>query len=172
MCSPRAFGCLGNWPHRMNIANLGRRPYRVSRPTSSPFFKIASDCCCGARWCGARVLERAGRVRGVVSSAIKSGAARPHRTSGHRAKGRFQRAVSRSVRERNGLPHESTISTEDFMTNTLDVWTCPQKARSASATLHRFPSTSFTTDRAYTYRGDVVLDPFLGSGSALLPQNS
>ena len=82
----------------VNVATLGAARIGVSRPTSSPFFKIASDCCCG-RGGGARVLERAGRVRGGRFVSHQSGAARPHRTSGHRAEGRFQRAVSRSVRK-------------------------------------------------------------------------
>ena len=38
------------------------------------------------------------------------------------SKGRFDRAQPSSARAGKGLPHESTITTDEFMEATLDVW--------------------------------------------------
>src|ERR687898_826856 len=82
------------------------------------------------------------------------------------SKGRFDRAVSRADRERRGLPFENTISKEEFFAATLDVWEIrPEHARRVG---HPAPFPVELPERLiqlYTYRGDVVLDPFLGSGS-------
>ena len=55
------------------------------------------------------------------------------------------------------------------MTNTLDVWTLPTE--SAKRIGHPAPFPVELPSRLielYTYRGDVVLDPFMGSGSTLV----
>ena len=82
------------------------------------------------------------------------------------SKGRFDRAITRAKREKQGLPFENTISREEFMEATLDVWRiAPESAKRVG---HPAP---FPIDlparlmRLYTYRGDVVLDPFMGSGT-------
>jgi hypothetical protein len=85
------------------------------------------------------------------------------------SKGRFDRARSVKQRAAEGLPHESTLMTEDFMALTLDIWEIPPE--SARRVGHPAP---FPTElpehliRLYTFRDDLVLDPFMGSGSALV----
>jgi site-specific DNA-methyltransferase (adenine-specific) len=85
------------------------------------------------------------------------------------SKGRFDRAVSRTAREQRGLPHKATIETDDFLEATIDVWEMP----SASATRVGHPA-PFPIDlprrliELYTYAGDLVLDPFIGSGTTAL----
>ncbi|NIR40008.1 MAG: site-specific DNA-methyltransferase, partial [Actinobacteria bacterium] len=65
-----------------------------------------------------------------------------------------------------GLPHEATIETDDFLEATIDVWEMP----TASATRVGHPA-PFPVDlprrliELYTYRSDLVLDPFIGSGT-------
>jgi site-specific DNA-methyltransferase (adenine-specific) len=82
------------------------------------------------------------------------------------SKGRFDRAISRKARERRGLPFENTIEKEEFFEATLDVWELrPESARRVG---HPAPFPVELPERfirLYTYRHDVVLDPFLGSGS-------
>ncbi|MEM7288394.1 MAG: DNA methyltransferase, partial [Actinomycetota bacterium] len=84
------------------------------------------------------------------------------------SKGRFDRAVSKG-REEKGLPYKSTLSADDFMEATLDVWKiAPESARRVQ---HPAPFPLELPRRLidlYTYRGDVVLDPFLGSGTTLV----
>lgn len=59
------------------------------------------------------------------------------------------------------------MTREDFMEDTLDVWEIP--AESATRVGHPAPFPVELPARLidlYTYRGDLVLDPFAGSGSA------
>jgi len=82
------------------------------------------------------------------------------------SKGRFDRAVSRRQRAGSGLPSEVSIFKDDFMEATTDVWDIPPE--SATRVGHPAPFPVELPRRLielYTYRGDVVLDPFIGSGS-------
>jgi site-specific DNA-methyltransferase (adenine-specific) len=82
------------------------------------------------------------------------------------SKGRFDRAIPAKERAVLGLPHESDISKEEFLASTLDVWEIrPERARRVN---HPAPFPIELPERfihLYTYVDDVVLDPFLGSGS-------
>jgi hypothetical protein len=85
------------------------------------------------------------------------------------SKGRFDRA--RSVKERQALdlPFQSTVSSDEFMAATLDVWEMPPE--SAKRVGHPAPFPLELPERLirlYTYAGDLVLDPFMGSGSTLV----
>src|SRR4029077_15347022 len=84
-------------------------------------------------------------------------------------KGRFDRALSRADRERRGLPSRSTIDADEFMEATLDVWDIePESARRVA---HPAPFPVGLPGRLidlYTYENDLVLDPFMGSGSTLV----
>jgi hypothetical protein len=85
------------------------------------------------------------------------------------SKGRFGRARSPKERRREGLPHKSTIGADDFMALTLDVWDIPPE--SAVRVRHPAPFPVELPQRLmelYTFRGDLVLDPFAGSGSTLV----
>jgi site-specific DNA-methyltransferase (adenine-specific) len=65
-----------------------------------------------------------------------------------------------------GLPHENTITPTEFMEATLDVWHL--RPESAKRVNHPAPFPVELPERfirLYTYRGDVVLDPFIGSGT-------
>jgi hypothetical protein len=82
------------------------------------------------------------------------------------SKGRFSRARTAGQREAEGLPFENTLMTEDFMALTLDVWNMPTE--SAKRVGHPAPFPVELPEqliRLYTYKNDLVLDPFLGSGS-------
>ncbi len=59
--------------------------------------------------------------------------------------------------------------TDDFLAATLDVWSIPPE--SARRVGHPAPFPVELPEqliRLYTFRGDLVLDPFMGSGSALV----
>ena len=85
------------------------------------------------------------------------------------SKGRFDRAVVRDERESRALPSENSIGAAEFMEATMDVW----EIRPASATRVGHPA-PFPVElpqrliELYTYRGDLVLDPFIGSGTTAL----
>ncbi|HET6965069.1 MAG TPA: site-specific DNA-methyltransferase [Acidimicrobiales bacterium] len=151
----------------VNVANLGRRPYRS---LSADVISILQD--------ELRLLLRGEIVwikqRGSSGSCAWGSFQRATnpvlRDTSERvvvaSKGRFDRAVPIRERNRRGLPAESTMTRDDFMEYTLDVWEMP--AESATRVGHPAPFPVELPRRLiemYTYRGDLVLDPFAGSGS-------
>src|SRR5581483_11281074 len=85
------------------------------------------------------------------------------------SKGRFDRAVPVARRRARGLPHESDLNADEFMEATLDVWNlAPESARRVG---HPAPFPVELPRRLiglYSFRGDLVVDPFMGSGSTLV----
>lgn len=151
----------------VNVANLGRKPYRS---LSADVIGILQDDL-GMLLRGEIVWRKA---RGAGGSCAWGTFRSPHnpvlRDLTERvvvaSKGRFDRALSRRVRKSRDLPHEATIDTDGFLQATLDVWEIP--AESAARVGHPAPFPVALPRRLielYTYRGDLVLDPFMGSGS-------
>jgi site-specific DNA-methyltransferase (adenine-specific) len=82
------------------------------------------------------------------------------------SKGRFDRALSSKVRQRKGLPSEASIFKDEFMEATVDLWDI--QPESATRVNHPAPFPVELPQRLielYTYKDDLVLDPFMGSGS-------
>jgi DNA modification methylase len=151
----------------VNVANLGRKPYRSLAGDVTTILQdelalllrgeivwvkakgAAGSCAFGSYMKASNPVLRDLSERVVVAS-----------------KGRFDRAIPWQQRAELGMPHESTISKEEFLASTLDVWEIrPERARRVQ---HPAPFPVELPERfirLYTYAGDVVLDPFLGSGS-------
>ena len=122
----------------VNVANLGRRPYRS---LSADVIGILQD--------DLRLLFRGEIIwvkqRGSSGSSAWGSFQRPGnpvlRDLTERvivaSKGRFDRAVPAKHRARGGLPSEGSMTREDFMENTLDVWEIP--AESATRVGHPAP---------------------------------
>jgi len=151
----------------VNVANLGRRPYRS---LSADVIGILQD--------ELRLLLRGEIIwlkqRGSSGSCAWGSFQRPGnpvlRDLTERvivaSKGRFDRAVPARQRACTALPSEASMTRDDFMENTLDVWEIPSE--SATRVGHPAPFPIELPSRLielYTYRGDLVLDPFLGSGT-------
>jgi site-specific DNA-methyltransferase (adenine-specific) len=82
------------------------------------------------------------------------------------SKGRFDRAIDRGDREQRGLPHRVTIDADRFMDATIDLWEMPPESATRVGHPAPFPvGLPETLIDLYTYEGDLVLDPFLGSGT-------
>jgi DNA modification methylase len=154
----------------VNVANLGRKPYRS---LSSDVIRILQDDL-GLLLRGEIVWVKAEGASGSCAwGSYASSAAPAVRDVTERivlaSRGRFDRALSRSQRARRGLPHDSTISPEEFRELTLDVWRFqPASARRVG---HPAPFPVELPRRLIellTYRGDTVLDPFIGSGQVAL----
>jgi len=154
----------------VNVANLGRKPYR----------SLAADVV-GILQDRLHLLLRGEVVWRKAEGASGSCAWGSFRSASNpvlrdvtervviASKGRFSRARSVAERRRLGLPHRSTITTDDFMASTLDVWDIPPE--SARHVAHPAPFPVELPARLidlYTYEGDLVLDPFMGSGSTLV----
>lgn len=151
----------------VNVANLGRKPYRS---LSGDVIRILQDDL-GMLLRGEILWRKAKGATGSIAVGSYLSAANPVlRDITERivvaSKGRFDRAVPRKERERRGLPFENTITKDEFFAATLDVWEIrPEHARRIG---HPAPFPVDLPQRLihlYTYRDDVVLDPFIGSGS-------
>lgn len=153
----------------VNVANLGRKPYRsLSADVIGTFENL------GLLLRG-EIIWRKGR--GTSSSCAWGSYRQPTnpvlRDTTERvivaSKGRFDRALTASERRARNLPHESTLVADEFMEATLDVWEID--AESARRVKHPAPFPIDLPRRLidlYTYRDDLVLDPFLGSGTTLV----
>ncbi len=151
----------------VNVANLGRRPYRS---LSADVTAILQD--------DLRLLMR-GEVlwikqRGAAGNCAWGSFQRPGnpvlRDLSERviiaSKGRFDRAISAKDRAKIGLPSISSMTRDEFMETTVDVWEIPPER--ASRVGHPAPFPVGLPERLIhmnTYVGDLVLDPFVGSGT-------
>lgn len=151
----------------VNVANLGRRPYRS---LASDVTTILQD--------ELRLLLRGEVVwikqRGAAGNCAWGSFQRPAnpvlRDLSERviiaSKGRFDRAIDVKERAKRGLPSVSTLSRDEFMEATVDVWEIPPE--SAARVGHPAPFPVALPERLIhmnTYVGDLVLDPFMGSGT-------
>lgn len=151
----------------VNVANLGRRPYRSLAADVTTILQddlrlllrgevvwvkqrgAAGNCAWGSFQRPANPVLRDLSERVVIAS-----------------KGRFDRAVDVKHRAARGLPSVSTMSRDEFMEATVDVWEIPPE--SAARVGHPAPFPVALPERLIhmnTYEGELVLDPFMGSGT-------
>lgn len=151
----------------VNVANLGRKPFRS---LSADVTHILQDRL-GLLLRGEVIWQKARGAGGNCAWGSFQSATNPVlRDLTERvviaSKGRFDRARPAAKREREGLPHRSTIGKDRFLDLTLDVWEFPPE--SATRVGHPAPFPVELPERLielYTFEGDLVLDPFMGSGS-------
>ncbi len=151
----------------VNVANLGRRPYRSLAGDVTGILQdlglllrgevvwwkgkaAGSSCAWGTFQRPSNPVLRDVTERIVIAS-----------------EGRFDRALSPAERSDRGLPSTATISRDEFMEATTDLWEIsPERATRVG---HPAPFPVEIPKRLielYTYEDDLVLDPFMGSGSA------
>lgn len=143
----------------VNVANLGRRPYvPLSHLVTARMLKIGYYMRAEIIW------QKAKGAGGNCAWGSWRSAANPVVRDVHEyclcfSKGRFQRV-------RKG---KNTIERDEFLESTLSVWDIqPESARSVG---HPAPFPIELPRRfieLYTYEDDVVLDPFIGSGSTAI----
>lgn len=151
----------------VNVANLGRKPYRS---LSADVIGILQDRL-GLLLRGEVIWRKARGAGGNCAwGSFKQPANPVLRDLTERvviaSKGRFDRAVDRKHRAAQGLPSEASTTADEFMDATLDLWELAPE--SATRVGHPAPFPVELPQRLidlYTYREDVVLDPFMGSGS-------
>ncbi len=150
----------------VNVANLGRKPYRslssdVVRifedlkllPRGEVIWRKAAGASGSCAW-GTYQHPRNPVLRDVTERVIVA------------SKGRFDRPLSVEERAAAGLPHQRSIGADEFLESTLDVWDLPPE--SARRVGHPAPFPVELPQRfieLFTYRDDIVLDPFMGAGS-------
>lgn len=151
----------------VNVANLGRKPYRS---LAADVISILQDDL-GLLLRGEIIWQKArgatgscawGSFQSPVNPVLRDLTERVIVAS----KGRFDRALTRRQRAGRGLPSEVSISRDDFLEATTDVWEIP--AESATRVGHPAPFPVALPQRLidlYTYREDLVMDPYMGSGT-------
>jgi site-specific DNA-methyltransferase (adenine-specific) len=154
----------------INVANLGRKPYRS---LAADVIRVLQDDL-GMLLRGEVIWVKA---RGSAGSCAWGSFQRPAnpvlRDLSERviiaSKGRFDRALSAPKRKDLGLPCDASMYRDEFMEATTDIWEIPPE--SATRVGHPAP---FPVDlpkrliHLYTYYGDLVLDPFMGSGTTAI----
>ncbi|MFN2607122.1 MAG: site-specific DNA-methyltransferase [Acidimicrobiales bacterium] len=150
----------------VNVANLGRRPYRSLAGDVTQILQdlglllrgevvwwkgraAGGSCAWGSFQAPRNPVLRDVTERVVIAS-----------------KGRFDRALTPAQRLVQGLPSTATISRDEFLEATTDLWEIPPER--ATRVGHPAPFPVGLPSRLidlYTYEDDVVLDPFMGSGS-------
>ena len=140
----------------VNVANLGRKPYRS---LSSDVIRILQDDL-GLLLRAEIIWQKAKGASGSIAVGSYMSASNPV------LRDISERAIPRKVREKEGLPFENTTTKEEFLAATLDVWEMrPESARRIG---HPAPFPVELPERLihlYTYLNDVILDPFVGSGT-------
>ena len=154
----------------VNVANLGRRPYRslsadVIRILQDELHLLLRGEVIWQKGEGASGSCAWGSFRKPANPVLRDITERVIVAS----KGRFDRAKSAKERAALGLPHRETATSDEFMAATLDVWDIP--AESAKRVGHPAPFPIDLPQRLidlYTYEDDLILDPFMGSGTTLV----
>ncbi|HEY62828.1 MAG TPA: site-specific DNA-methyltransferase, partial [Anaerolineae bacterium] len=145
----------------VNVANLGRKPYI---PLSDYISKMMIDI--GFLMRGEIIWNKgAGAGVSMAWGSWKS-ASNPVLRDVHEyilifSKGSFKRAKA------NG--NENTIEKEQFMAWTKSVWVMNPVSAKKIGHPAPFPvELPFRLIQLYTYKGDIILDPFMGSGSTAI----
>ena len=152
----------------INVANLGRKPYRS---LSADVIQILTEDL-GLLLRGEIIWKKAEGAGGNCAWGSFQSAKNPVlRDLTERiivaSKGRFDRARTTEQRIAEGLPHESDIGGDRFMQLTLDVWDIAPESAKRVGHPAPFPvQLPKHLIELYTFKGDLVLDPFMGSGSS------
>ncbi len=144
----------------INVANLGRKPYI---PLASFINQIMLEE--GFLMRGEIIWDKGGSAGSSTAWGSWRSASNPTIRDVHEyilifSKGRFKR---------DSMGRENSISREDFLECTKSVWRFP--TASARRVGHPAPFPVELPRRLielYTFRGEIVLDPFMGSGATAL----
>jgi len=144
----------------INVANLGRKPY-------IPLHKYIMDQMeeVGFLMRGEIIWNKGGSASPSTAWGSWRSASNPVLRDVHE----YILIFSKDGFRRDGKGKESTISREDFLEWTKSVWTFP--AVSAKKVGHPAPFPEELPARLiqlYTFKDEVVLDPFAGSGTTCL----
>lgn len=144
----------------INIANLGRKPYIPLHAF------IIED-----------MLDLGFLMRGeIIWNKASSGSPSTAWGSWLSAKNPILRDIheyilvfSKGTFSRGNLRKKSTISKEEFLEYTKSVWTFPAEPATKVGHPAPFPvELPYRLIQLYTFEGEVVLDPFIGSGQAAI----
>jgi DNA modification methylase len=145
----------------INIANLGRKPYIPLHA-----MLIADILDLGFLMRGEIIWDKAASASSSTAWGSWQSASNPTLRDTHEYILVFSK---RSFRREKVEGRENTISKEEFLESTKSVWTFG--AESARKIGHPAPypvELPYRLIQLYTFSGEVVLDPFMGSGQSAL----
>ena len=140
----------------INIANLGRKPYIPIHA-----FVIEDMLDLGFLMRGEIIWNKASSASPSTAWGSWLSATNPTLRDIHE----YILVFSKDSFRRNNNKRENTISREEFLEFTKSVWTFP--AESARRVGHPSPfpiELPYRLIQLYTFEGEVILDPFIGSG--------
>jgi site-specific DNA-methyltransferase (adenine-specific) len=141
----------------INIANLGRRPYI---PLHSYIIQDMAEI--GYMMRGEIIWSKAASAGSSTAWGSWLSASNPTLRDIHEYILIFSKGSMR--RERGG--RESTITRDEFLEYTKSIWSFPTESAKKVGHPAPFPvELPYRLIQLYTYREDVVLDPFCGSGT-------
>ena len=141
----------------INVANLGRKPYR---PLSDYISKIMIDI--GFNMRGEIIWNKAASASPSTAWGSWQSAANPILRDIHE----YILVFSKGGYKREKGKKENTITKEQFMEWTKSIWT--MNAESAKRIGHPAPfpeELPYRLIQLYSFKEDIVLDPFMGSGT-------
>lgn len=144
----------------INVANLGRKPYI---PLSDFISKIMLDI--GFNMRGEIIWNKAASASPSTAWGSWQSAANPILRDVHE----YILVFSKGDYRREKGKKENTISKEQFMEWTKSIWT--MNAESARRIGHPAPfpeELPFRLIQLYSFKNDIILDPFMGSGTTAL----
>jgi site-specific DNA-methyltransferase (adenine-specific) len=145
----------------INIANLGRKPYIPMHA-----WITESMLRLGFLMRGEIIWNKAASASPSTAWGSWKSAANPTLRDVHEYILVFSMGV---FKRQNPQQRESTISNEEFLEFTKSVWTFPAEPASKIGHPAPFPiELPFRLIQLYSFKGDVVLDPFMGSGQTAI----
>ena len=141
----------------INVANLGRKPYI---PLSDYISRMMIDI--GFSMRGEIIWNKASSASPSTAWGSWLSAANPILRDIHE----YILIFSKGVYARESRNKDNTISKDQFLEWTKSIWT--MKAESARRVGHPAPFPEELPSRLiqlYSFKGDVILDPFMGSGT-------
>ncbi len=141
----------------INVANLGRKPYI---PLSDYISKMMLEI--GFNMRGEIIWNKAASASPSTAWGSWQSAANPILRDVHE----YILIFSKGEYKREKGTKENTISKEQFMEWTKSIWT--MNAESARRIGHPAPFPEELPNRLiqlYSFKGDIILDPFMGSGT-------
>ncbi|TEU11488.1 site-specific DNA-methyltransferase [Candidatus Bathyarchaeota archaeon] len=144
----------------VNVANLGRRPYI---PLHSFIIEDMLDL--GFLMRGEIIWQKAASAGASTAWGSWMSASNPTLRDVHEYILVFSKGSMR--REKEG--RESTIARDEFLEYTKSVWSFPTESAKRVGHPAPFPEElPYRLIQLYTFEGDVVLDPFCGSGTTCI----
>ena len=144
----------------VNVANVGRKPYI---PLSDHISHLMDEI--GFRMRGEIIWAKGAGAGVSMAWGSWQSASNPVLRDTHE----YILVFSKGAFERRKEEKENTITREQFLEWTKSVWTMnPESAKKVNHPAPFPVELPYRLTQLYTFKGDIVLDPFIGSGSTAI----